>query len=184
GCHECEESIYVQDRRSANGHHAAGRRRAGLRMRSSYGRRYLACVTTRAISLGRSHDRVEAKEPGRERPVKAVSRRSRSRTAQAQTGVPSGSGARSDHGSNCVNRRPKLSFFYTLCHVTASTPKPEGGAWCVSSARRDLCRGRGAILVLTATMSVHSALVFCSPRPPPSTVAWTQIAPGRCTTLR
>ena len=40
----------------------------------------------------------------------------------------------------------------TLCHVTASTPEPEGGARCVSSARRDLCGGRGAILVPTATM--------------------------------
>src|SRR5258706_287033 len=29
--------------------------------------------------------------------------------------------------------------------------RPEGGARCVSSARRDLCGGRGAILVPTAT---------------------------------
>ena len=27
------------------------------------------------------------------------------------------------------------------CLVTASTPEPEGGARCVSSARRDLCGG-------------------------------------------
>jgi hypothetical protein len=33
----------------------------------------------------------------------------------------------------------------TRCLFTASTPKPEGGARCVSSARRDLCGGRGVI---------------------------------------
>src|SRR6516225_3592680 len=31
--------------------------------------------------------------------------------------------------------------------------RPEGGARCVSSARRDLCGGRGAILVPTATLA-------------------------------
>ena len=31
--------------------------------------------------------------------------------------------------------------------------RPEGGARCVSSARRDLCGGRGVILVPTATLS-------------------------------
>jgi hypothetical protein len=31
-------------------------------------------------------------------------------------------------------------------------PEPEGGVRCVSSARRDLCGGRGAILVPTATL--------------------------------
>jgi hypothetical protein len=36
---------------------------------------------------------------------------------------------------------------YTRCHVTASTPKPEAGARCVSSARRDLCGGGEQILV-------------------------------------
>src|ERR1700726_4615420 len=41
---------------------------------------------------------------------------------------------------------------YTRCLVTASTPEPEGGARCVSSARRDLCGGRGEILVPTATI--------------------------------
>src|SRR6267143_7204039 len=45
---------------------------------------------------------------------------------------------------------------YTRCLVTASTPEPEGGARCVSSARRDLCRGRGEILVPTATIAMHS----------------------------
>src|ERR1700730_18193947 len=40
----------------------------------------------------------------------------------------------------------------TRCPVTASTPEPEGGARCVSSARRDLCGGRGEILVPTATI--------------------------------
>src|SRR5262249_42765856 len=33
----------------------------------------------------------------------------------------------------------RQSRCYTRCPVTASTPKPEGGARCVSSARRDLC---------------------------------------------
>ena len=33
----------------------------------------------------------------------------------------------------------------------AADVRPEGGARCVSSARRDLCGGRGAILVPTAT---------------------------------
>ena len=33
--------------------------------------------------------------------------------------------------------------------------RPEGGARCVSSARRDLCGGRGAILVPTATSSAR-----------------------------
>src|SRR6202035_1582346 len=40
---------------------------------------------------------------------------------------------------------------YTLCHVTASTPEPEGGARCVSSARRDLCGGRLVTAVPTVT---------------------------------
>src|SRR6516225_4446075 len=35
--------------------------------------------------------------------------------------------------------------------------RPEGGARCVSSARRDLCGGRGAILVPTATLPVCAA---------------------------
>ena len=34
--------------------------------------------------------------------------------------------------------------------------RPEGGARCVSSARRDLCGGRGAILVPTATARAAS----------------------------
>jgi hypothetical protein len=36
----------------------------------------------------------------------------------------------------------------------AADVRPEGGARCVSSARRDLCGGRGAILVPTATIGV------------------------------
>jgi hypothetical protein len=40
--------------------------------------------------------------------------------------------------------------------VTASTPESEGGARCVSSARRNLCGGRGEILVPTATIAMHS----------------------------
>ena len=43
------------------------------------------------------------------------------------------------------------------CLVTASTPEPEGGARCVSSARRDLRGGRGEILVPTATIRSASA---------------------------
>src|SRR5262249_22252580 len=46
----------------------------------------------------------------------------------------------------------RQSRHYIRCPVTASTPKPEGGARCVSSARRDLGGGRGAILVPTATV--------------------------------
>src|SRR5258708_20852674 len=44
------------------------------------------------------------------------------------------------------------------CLVTASTPEPEGGARCVSSARRDLCGGRGEILVPTANIRPHQLL--------------------------
>ena len=40
---------------------------------------------------------------------------------------------------------------------TALTPEPKGGARCVSSARRDLRGGRGAILVSTATSSSRLA---------------------------
>src|SRR2546428_4085112 len=43
---------------------------------------------------------------------------------------------------------------YTRCLVTASTPEPEGGARCVSSARRDLYGGRLATAVPTVTMSI------------------------------
>ena len=46
----------------------------------------------------------------------------------------------------------RQSRHYTRCPATVSTPKPEGGARCVSSARRDLGGGRGAILVPTATI--------------------------------
>ena len=41
---------------------------------------------------------------------------------------------------------------------TASTPEPEGGATCVSSARVDLRRGRGEISVPTATPAQVIAL--------------------------
>ena len=40
--------------------------------------------------------------------------------------------------------------------VRATDVRPEGGARCVSSARRDLCGGRGEILVPTATVAVRS----------------------------
>jgi hypothetical protein len=55
------------------------------------------------------------------------------------------SAGRSSSGSSPASFRQ--SGRYTRCQVTASTPKPEGGARCVSSARRDLRGGRGAILV-------------------------------------
>ena len=58
-----------------------------------------------------------------------------------------------------VARFFRQSRRYTLCHVTASTPKPEGGARCVSSARRDRCGGRGAILVPTATVAIAAQQV-------------------------
>src|SRR5262249_43993489 len=59
------------------------------------------------------------------------------------------SAGRSLSGSSTASFRQ--SRHYTRCHVTASTPKPEGGARCASSARRDLCGGRGESLVPTAT---------------------------------
>src|SRR6267143_1417955 len=40
----------------------------------------------------------------------------------------------------------------------AADVRPEGGARCVSSARRDLCGERGAILVPTATLGVLNFL--------------------------
>src|SRR3984957_3535123 len=50
---------------------------------------------------------------------------------------------------------PTASFrqygYHTLNRCIASTPEPEGGARCVSSARRDPCGGRRAIFVPTAT---------------------------------
>src|SRR5262245_20069622 len=51
-----------------------------------------------------------------------------------------------------VDRFFRQSRCYTRCLLTASTPKPEGGARCVSSARRDLPGARGAISVPTVTM--------------------------------
>src|SRR5262245_38650152 len=39
-------------------------------------------------------------------------------------------------------------------HRLLADVRPEGGARCVSSARRDLCGGRGVILVPTATVRV------------------------------
>lgn len=51
------------------------------------------------------------------------------------------------------------SELYTRCLVTASTPKPEGGARCVSSARRDLYGGRLA----TAVPTVTSLTLICAP---------------------
>ena len=42
------------------------------------------------------------------------------------------------------------------CPVIVSTLKLEGGAGCVSSARWDVCGGRGAILVATATSNAYN----------------------------
>jgi hypothetical protein len=53
---------------------------------------------------------------------------------------------------NASSRRSAYDTHYPHYPVTVSTPKSEGGARCVSSARRDLCGGRGAILVPTATI--------------------------------
>ena len=44
---------------------------------------------------------------------------------------------------------PERMWFHA---VRAADVRPEGGARCVSSARRDLCGGRGEILVPTATL--------------------------------
>src|SRR5215813_7748659 len=52
----------------------------------------------------------------------------------------------------------RQSRYYTRYLFTASTPKPEGGARCVSSARRDLAGGRGASLVPTGTLARHRTL--------------------------
>src|SRR5580704_8073856 len=46
----------------------------------------------------------------------------------------------------------RRSGYHTHCHVTASTPEPEGRARCVSSARRDLCGGRLVTAVPTVTI--------------------------------
>ena len=43
--------------------------------------------------------------------------------------------------------------------------RPEGGARCVSSARRDLCGGRGAIPVPTATIGPVPRLQTSKPQP-------------------
>jgi len=56
--------------------------------------------------------------------------------------------------------------YYIQCPATASTPQPEGGARCVSSARRDLCGGRGAILVPTATLACSTSLRCSDSRSP------------------
>jgi hypothetical protein len=46
----------------------------------------------------------------------------------------------------------RRSAYDIHCPVTVSTPKSEGGARCVSSARRDLSGGRPATVVPTATI--------------------------------
>jgi hypothetical protein len=53
---------------------------------------------------------------------------------------------------------------YTRCLVTASTQELEGGARCVSSARRDLYGGRLATAVPTVTIAMHRPRREVSPR--------------------
>jgi hypothetical protein len=67
-----------------------------------------APISTRVVmganSLARSHERLEANEPGHQRPVKAASRLRRSRAARALTGLWwSGSCSPSDHGSGLLS---------------------------------------------------------------------------------
>jgi hypothetical protein len=77
---------------------------------------------------------------------------------ESKSGSHRSSGAAKRHASagRGSSRLSPASFrqseLYTRCLVTASTPEPEGGARCVSSARRYLCGGRGEILVPTATI--------------------------------
>ena len=71
------------------------------------------------------------------------------------------------HPRGTADRRPWFGlcaeiprrFDWRLCAELRASPhrlladvRPEGGARCVSSARRDLCGGRGVILVPTATI--------------------------------
>src|SRR4030081_2675846 len=56
----------------------------------------------------------------------------------------------------CIHELEKVHqrhrpLLHIHCPVTVSTPEPEGGA--LSSARRDLCGGRSAMTVPTATIS-------------------------------
>jgi RNA-directed DNA polymerase len=55
-----------------------------------------------------------------------------------------------------LNGKKFTSLTCTRCRYIALTPEPKGGARCVSSARRELCGGRGEILVSTA--------IGCPPR--------------------
>ena len=90
----------------------------------------------------------------RPEPVVVLQRGALALAQVAQAAQPEGASltGRSSPGSPTASSR--RSGYYTHCPVTASTPKPEGGARCVSSARRDLCGGRGAILVPTATLGL------------------------------
>jgi hypothetical protein len=54
------------------------------------------------------------------------------------------------------DRKPNghaANLVFASTSARAADVRPEGGARCVSSARRDLCGGRGAILVPTATLT-------------------------------
>src|SRR5438128_3503761 len=66
---------------------------------------------------------------------------------RSQTARPAGRGSSSASPASF-----RQSERYIRCLVTASTPEPEGGARCVSSARRDLYGGRLATAVPTVTL--------------------------------
>src|SRR5262245_9391959 len=74
------------------------------------------------------------------------------------------------HPRGTADRRPWFGLCaeiprradWRLCAELRASPhrlladvRPEGGARCVSSARRDLCGGRGVILVPTATLRLR-----------------------------
>src|ERR1700726_2847672 len=88
----------------------------------------------------------------------------RSRAGRSGSGSHRSSGAAKRHASagRGSSSSPPASFRqsepYTRCLVTASTPKPEGGARCVSSARRDLYGGRLATAVPTVTLAFRENL--------------------------
>jgi hypothetical protein len=84
--------------------------------------------------------------------------------AAVAAGSPTGYWRMSGHPAlqkalrNPVSDSLGLPRIYAARRTPSSTPKPEGGAWCVSSARRDLCGGRGVILVPTATLGRRATL--------------------------
>jgi hypothetical protein len=99
-------------------------------------------------------------------PLASCSGRQLIRQPTMRSGRRSGGAVKQHTSAGSSSSGPSPSSFrqsgrYTRCHATASTSKPEGGARCVSSARRDLCRGREAILVPTAPLSQAEIFVCC-----------------------